>query len=158
MQYDHILVFIGSFGKWQKLIFLYVSIIAIANALLTMQQSFILYKPDFRSVLDLKCCRNGPNVHTYRCKVPICDGNATEFDAPHATFTIPFWDQEGLNDDMKEIRSCQAYSLKQNAIECEENSFTDSHQGYTLSTIQPTKYNSNAFSHSSVPRGTHFLQ
>jgi hypothetical protein len=50
MQYDHILVFIGSFGKWQKLIFLYVSIIAIANAFLAMQQIFILYKPDFRSV------------------------------------------------------------------------------------------------------------
>ena len=48
MDYDHFLVHLGTFGRWQKFIFSLVALVAMGNAFITMSQNFVLYTPDFR--------------------------------------------------------------------------------------------------------------
>ena len=94
MGYEEALVQIGSFGKWQKLVFTYASIVALGNALITFSQTSILFTPDLR------------------CAVPGCDleGQDWEYNSAFNEFAIPFWGQDEFDSSKDRERSqCEYY-------------------------------------------------
>lgn len=106
IEYDEVLVHIGSFGRWQRLIFAMTCLVAIGNGFITLQQSFILYRPD------------------YRCFVLQCDGDPStaEYEANFARFALPFWNtsRDSLDDSEIEESSCKRYVFIEKEGEVEE--------------------------------------
>ena len=109
MDYEQLLVHLGSFGRWQRCLFVIASVFSFISAMLTVVQHFVLYVPLFR------------------CHVPICE--TYDYQADFASFAIPFWNEsfQDLNGEQKEERSCTHYLMTMNF--CEAKSFDTSATG-----------------------------
>eukprot|EP00095_Tigriopus_kingsejongensis_P002789 maker-scaffold728_size105512-snap-gene-0.21 protein:Tk02789 transcript:maker-scaffold728_size105512-snap-gene-0.21-mRNA-1 annotation:"hypothetical protein LOTGIDRAFT_108247" len=93
---------LGSFGRWQKLIFFCACLVAFGNAFVTMTQTFVLYTPEFR------------------CQIPQCeasDDSVYDEEQGFLKFAIPFWDDESieLHSPEDETRSCEAFAYRGDA-------------------------------------------
>ncbi|TRY79719.1 hypothetical protein TCAL_01982 [Tigriopus californicus] len=94
MNFDEFLITkLGSFGRWQKFIFLCACVVAFGNAMVTMTQTFVLYTP------------------AYRCKIPECDDLGPYEGPEFLNFSIPFWGDEDIEVGSveDEERSCEAF-------------------------------------------------
>ena len=105
----------GSFGPWQRRIFLTTCLISFGNALPTMCQNFVLFVPELR------------------CRVDICEVSEEGdlFEADFATFAIPYWESDNgeLSSNELEMKRCYFFETIEGSGDnatCTEDNFENS--------------------------------
>ncbi|XP_054736321.1 organic cation transporter protein-like [Anastrepha obliqua] len=106
MGYDDVLVHLGDFGKYQRLIFFLLGLTAVSCAFHKMSRAFIFAKPNFRCLLPFENEMNdgGGNNSNYK------HYNATDFEIPAPLWRLSF-PAETADQKIGRYEACSRFDI-----------------------------------------------